>query len=504
MSPLARSIDRTSRLFNPWLCVVHVFPSSTDLYRPAVWVPAYAVEGCCGSKRTTHAPSTPAITRVQVAPESVLRNTPRPWVAIKRMAGWAGAAAIDHTGRSGVPGCCAPVEVQRVSAPLAVVAVMSNPTASVMGVNRTIWRVNLTRVPGKRSKDTRRSARLRRRFGRSVQLKGVIRENLDYNARRATALARAARCPAVAPGAAGPARLRPRLRTRPPAPGRRRHYLFSAGFDPAVCDLFSCGHRLSARHPAGSADLRTSSMDWFQGNVSTGGEHSGRLFLLTPDTGLGRGVDGDPVHRHRYRSLAAAPTGDAAPRANRFRHPVHHPAGVGDRVCQSLRWTPPRGPAGALVQAADRHRPGQALRRQCPGTNRCHIGGRGPGRHDLSLVHAQDFLGPDRGLSLRRGRRGPCHSLRPRLSTRFRTVPLPRWLCRRRPPTRAVIRAIHLPLRRRGRRDHDDPALVRRRSAGGMAGFAAGQRRRHPDPARAGHAAPARTDADPASTHPDA
>src|SRR5439155_672441 len=70
-------------------------------------------------------------------------------VAIKRIAGWAGAAAIDHTGRSGVPGCCAPVEVQRVSAPLAVVTVMSNPAASVMGVSRTIRRLNLTRVPGK-------------------------------------------------------------------------------------------------------------------------------------------------------------------------------------------------------------------------------------------------------------------------------------------------------------------------------------------------------------------
>src|SRR5205823_10544226 len=92
------------------------------------------------------------MTRVQVAPESVLRSTPRPWVAIKRIDGWAGAAAMDHTGRSGVPGCCAPAEVQRVSAPLAVVRVTSNPAASVMGVSRTIRRVNLTRVPGKTEK----------------------------------------------------------------------------------------------------------------------------------------------------------------------------------------------------------------------------------------------------------------------------------------------------------------------------------------------------------------
>src|SRR5207249_10868297 len=133
MSPLARSIDRTSRLFSPWLCVVHVFPSSTDLYRPAVWVPAYAVDGCCGSKRTTHAPSTPTIARVQVAPESVVRNTPGPWVAIKRIAGWAGVAAIDHTRQPVVPSCCAPVDVHRISPPLAVLTVMSNPAASVMG-----------------------------------------------------------------------------------------------------------------------------------------------------------------------------------------------------------------------------------------------------------------------------------------------------------------------------------------------------------------------------------
>ena len=96
-----------------------------------------------------HALSTPAMTRLQVAPESVLRNTPRPCVAIKITDGWAGAAAIDHTGRSGDPGSCAPVEVQRVSAALAVVRIVSSQAASVMGVSRTIRRVNLTRVPRK-------------------------------------------------------------------------------------------------------------------------------------------------------------------------------------------------------------------------------------------------------------------------------------------------------------------------------------------------------------------
>ena len=85
---------------------------------------------------------------VQVAPESVLRKTPRPWVAASRTAGCAGATAIDQTGRSGVPGCWAPVDVQLVSAAVAATTVASNPAASVMGVS-SVWRGNLTRVPGK-------------------------------------------------------------------------------------------------------------------------------------------------------------------------------------------------------------------------------------------------------------------------------------------------------------------------------------------------------------------
>src|SRR5207253_4533782 len=146
-------------------------------------------------------------------------------------------------------------------------------------------------------------------FGRSVHLKGLIRGNLDYNARRATALARAAGRPAVAPGAAGPARLRPGLRTRPLAPGCRRYRLLSTGFHPVVRPLVPGRDRLLARPSAGSPDLRASRVDWFQGNPSAGGEHVDRVFLLTPDAGLGRRVDGHPLHRHRYRSLAAAPAG---------------------------------------------------------------------------------------------------------------------------------------------------------------------------------------------------
>ena len=56
---------------------------------------------------------------VQVAPESVLRKTPRPWVAASKTAAWAGETAIDQTGRSAVPGCWAPVDVQLVSAAVA-------------------------------------------------------------------------------------------------------------------------------------------------------------------------------------------------------------------------------------------------------------------------------------------------------------------------------------------------------------------------------------------------
>src|SRR5437660_12854051 len=92
---------------------------------------------------------------VQVAPESPLRKTPRPWVAAKKTLGWVGETAIDQTGRSGVPGCWAPVDVQRVSAAEAA-TMRSNPVASVMSVDRTRRRGNLTWVPGKRSKDSRR------------------------------------------------------------------------------------------------------------------------------------------------------------------------------------------------------------------------------------------------------------------------------------------------------------------------------------------------------------
>src|SRR2546428_11141764 len=98
------------------------------------------------------------MTRVQVAPESVLRITPRPWVAIKRMAGWAGAAAIDHTGRSGVPGCCAPVEVQRVSAPLAVVAGVGKPTAPRGGGKRTSLGGKTTTGGGEKREGNKRNA----------------------------------------------------------------------------------------------------------------------------------------------------------------------------------------------------------------------------------------------------------------------------------------------------------------------------------------------------------
>src|SRR5207302_3035023 len=101
-----------------------------------------------GSKRTTQALSTPVIAEVHVAPESVLRKTPRPWVAASKTAGCAGDTAIDQTGRSGVPGCWAPVDVQVVSAPLAATTVASNPAASVMGVGR-MWRENFTRVDRK-------------------------------------------------------------------------------------------------------------------------------------------------------------------------------------------------------------------------------------------------------------------------------------------------------------------------------------------------------------------
>src|SRR5207237_4644420 len=115
---------------------------------PAAWVPAYAVSGWFGSKRTTQAPSTPAIAVVQVAPESPLRKTPRPWVAASKTLGCVSETAIDQTGRSGVPGCWAPVDVQRVSAAEAA-TMRSNPVASVMSVDRTMRRGNLTWVPGK-------------------------------------------------------------------------------------------------------------------------------------------------------------------------------------------------------------------------------------------------------------------------------------------------------------------------------------------------------------------
>jgi hypothetical protein len=90
----------------------------------------------------------PAIAEAHVAPESVLRKTPRPWVAASKTAGCAGETAIDQTGRSGVPGCWAPVDVQLVSAALAATTAASNPAASVMDVS-SVWRENLTRVPGK-------------------------------------------------------------------------------------------------------------------------------------------------------------------------------------------------------------------------------------------------------------------------------------------------------------------------------------------------------------------
>jgi hypothetical protein len=84
----------------------------------------------------------------QVAPESVLRKTPRSWVAASNTAGWTGETAIDQMGRSGVPGCWAPVAVQLVSAAAAATTVASNPAASVMGVS-SLRRENLTWVPGK-------------------------------------------------------------------------------------------------------------------------------------------------------------------------------------------------------------------------------------------------------------------------------------------------------------------------------------------------------------------
>src|SRR3979411_1738936 len=135
-------------LLSPWLCADHVFPSSTDLYNPAVCVPANAVAGWSGSKRTTHAPSMPVMAEGQVAPESVLRKTPRPWVAASNTDGWAGETAIDQTGRSGDPGCWAPVDVQLVSPAAAATTVTSNPAASRMSVS-SVWRENLTWVPGK-------------------------------------------------------------------------------------------------------------------------------------------------------------------------------------------------------------------------------------------------------------------------------------------------------------------------------------------------------------------
>src|SRR4029077_10691172 len=107
------------------------------------------VAGCCGSKATTHAPSTPAIAVVQLAPESVLRRTPRPWLAASNTAGCVGDTAIDQTGRSGDPGCWAPVAVQRASAAETATTVKSNPAASVMGVSSVMRRGNLTWVPGK-------------------------------------------------------------------------------------------------------------------------------------------------------------------------------------------------------------------------------------------------------------------------------------------------------------------------------------------------------------------
>jgi hypothetical protein len=91
----------------------------------------------------------PAIADVQVAPESGLRSTPRPCVAASNTAGCAGDTAIDQTGRSGDPGCCAPVDVHRVSAAETATTVASNPAASVMGVSSEMRRGNVTWVPGK-------------------------------------------------------------------------------------------------------------------------------------------------------------------------------------------------------------------------------------------------------------------------------------------------------------------------------------------------------------------
>src|SRR6202171_4575237 len=112
----------------------------------------------------------PAIADVQVAPESVLRRPPRPWVAASNTAGCAGETAIDQTGRSGDPGCWAPVDVQRASAAETATTVASNPAASVMGVSSGMRRESVTWVPGKRSKDSRRSSDLPRGFGRSVHV----------------------------------------------------------------------------------------------------------------------------------------------------------------------------------------------------------------------------------------------------------------------------------------------------------------------------------------------
>jgi len=91
----------------------------------------------------------PVIADDQVAPESVLRSTPRPWVAASQTAGCVGDTAIDQTGRSDDPGCWAPVEVQRVSAAETATTAASNPAASVMGVSSVMRRGNVTWVPGK-------------------------------------------------------------------------------------------------------------------------------------------------------------------------------------------------------------------------------------------------------------------------------------------------------------------------------------------------------------------
>src|SRR5438067_2432399 len=158
-SPLATSIERTSIFVSPCACAVQLLPSSVDLKTPAVCVPTYAVAGCLGSNRTTHALSTAGMTDVQLAPESVLRRTPRPSVAASRVEGCAGETVIDQTGRSALPGCCAPVGVQRVSAADAGAMVASNPAASMNGVSRTKWR-NFKGVPEKRSKDSRLPAEM--------------------------------------------------------------------------------------------------------------------------------------------------------------------------------------------------------------------------------------------------------------------------------------------------------------------------------------------------------